>query len=95
MSTFQRCNRCIMDNVSDTNIRFDRDGNCNYCTAALAAKPYRYFPNGGVDLPYSPVKCSILKEVWSKASKNISGHSALYKYRIFRCTVTVLGYINV
>ena len=45
MSTFQRCNRCIMDNVSDANIRFDRDGNCNYCTAALAAKPYRYFPN--------------------------------------------------
>lgn len=46
MSMFQRCNRCIMDNVSDTNIRFDKDGNCNYCTAALAAKPYRYFPNG-------------------------------------------------
>ena len=40
MTTFQRCNRCIMDNVSDANIRFDKDG-----TAALAAKPYRYFPN--------------------------------------------------
>ena len=45
MIKFQRCNRCIMDNVSDANIRFDRDGNCNYCIAALAAKPYRYFPN--------------------------------------------------
>ena len=45
MSTFQRCNRCIMDNVSDANIRFDKDGNCNYCTAAFTVKPYRYFPN--------------------------------------------------
>ncbi|AIW88912.1 hypothetical protein JO41_03115 [Treponema sp. OMZ 838] len=45
MIKFQRCNRCIMDNVSDDNIRFDQDGNCNYCTAALAVKPYRYFPN--------------------------------------------------
>lgn len=45
MPDFQCCNRCIMDNVSDTNIRFDQDGNCNYCTAALAVKPYRYFPN--------------------------------------------------
>ena len=45
MIKFQRCNRCIMDNVSDANIQFDRDGNCNYCTNALAVKPYRYFPN--------------------------------------------------
>lgn len=45
MFDFQCCNRCIMDNASDANIRFDHEGNCNYCTAALAAKPYVYFPN--------------------------------------------------
>lgn len=45
MSEFQRCTRCIMDNVSDANIRFDKDGICNYCTAALAVKSYTYFPN--------------------------------------------------
>lgn len=45
MSVIQRCTRCIMDNVSDTNIRFDKDGYCNYCTAAFAVKPYKYFPN--------------------------------------------------
>ncbi|QOW61717.1 N-acetyl sugar amidotransferase [Treponema pedis] len=45
MSEFKRCNRCIMDNISDTNIRFDKDGNCNYCVAAFAGKPYYYLPN--------------------------------------------------
>lgn len=40
-----RCNRCIMDNSSDTKITFDSDGFCSYCTKALAKKDHVYFPN--------------------------------------------------
>ncbi len=45
MCNFKRCSRCIMDNLSDKNISFDKDGVCNYCKAAYEAKPYVYFPN--------------------------------------------------
>lgn len=45
MNTIQRCTRCIMDNSSDEKITFDKDGYCNYCTAALWKSKYRYFPN--------------------------------------------------
>ncbi|WP_029409395.1 N-acetyl sugar amidotransferase [Treponema pedis] len=45
MSEFKRCNRCIMDNISDTNIKFNNEGYCNYCTNAFAVKPFSYFPN--------------------------------------------------
>jgi len=31
MNTYQRCNRCIMD-TTVTDIKFDENGNCNYCT---------------------------------------------------------------
>lgn len=42
---YRRCNRCIMDTVADPNITFDADGNCNYCTAALAQiNTTTYFP---------------------------------------------------
>lgn len=40
-----RCNRCVMDNSSDETIRFDKNGNCNYCTYALERKTDTYFPN--------------------------------------------------
>lgn len=40
-----RCNRCIMDNSSDSTITFDDMGYCNYCTTALANKSNVYFPN--------------------------------------------------
>lgn len=42
---FQRCTRCIMDNRSDSTIRFDAQGRCNYCTDALTQKARVYFPN--------------------------------------------------
>jgi len=34
-----------MDNSSDSNIFFDDNGFCNYCTEALKSKKYIYFPN--------------------------------------------------
>lgn len=41
----QRCSRCLMDDISDTSIKFDRDGFCNYCTYALRRMDTVYFPN--------------------------------------------------
>jgi len=42
---YQLCKRCVMDNSSDSNIFFDDNGFCNYCTEALKSKKYIYFPN--------------------------------------------------
>lgn len=33
---YRRCSFCVMDTIADPNIIFDADGNCNYCTEALA-----------------------------------------------------------
>ena len=45
MTYVTRCQRCIMDDSSDTTILFDNQGYCNYCTNALAQKDNIYFPN--------------------------------------------------
>ena len=45
MKTVVRCSRCIMDDFSDATITFDPQGQCNYCTQALAEKDSVYFPN--------------------------------------------------
>ena len=45
MSNYQICTRCVMDNASDTTIRFDEKGHCNYCTTELEHKDKVYFPN--------------------------------------------------
>lgn len=43
--TYQRCTRCIMDTEADSNIRFDEQGRCNYCTQALSEiNTTTYFP---------------------------------------------------
>ncbi len=42
---FKRCNRCIMDNMSDIYIIFDDNGNCNYCNSARKHMLEQYFPN--------------------------------------------------
>lgn len=42
---YQRCTRCVMDNESDTTIRFDQKGHCNYCNDVLKRIPTTYFPN--------------------------------------------------
>ena len=45
MKSVIRCTRCIMDNSSDETIMFDKDGHCDYCTAALQRSSSVYFPN--------------------------------------------------
>lgn len=41
----QRCSRCVMDDASDSTIRFDAEGRCNYCTEQLERMKEIYFPN--------------------------------------------------
>lgn len=43
--TYQICQRCVMDNRSDSSITFDENGYCNYCNRALKNKDIVYFPN--------------------------------------------------
>lgn len=45
MDNIKVCNRCVMDNRSDETIKFDENGNCNYCNDALARINEYYFPN--------------------------------------------------
>lgn len=42
---YQRCKRCVMDNATDSSIRFDAQGYCNYCSGVLQRMPTEYFPN--------------------------------------------------
>lgn len=39
------CKRCIMDNVGDEKITFDKNGICNYCNYAISRMDTVYFPN--------------------------------------------------
>lgn len=41
----KRCTFCVMDNTSDKTIRFDENGQCNYCKTALQKIGKVYFPN--------------------------------------------------
>lgn len=45
MKEITRCTRCVMDDASDSTIRFDAQGRCHYCTQALAERDSIYFPN--------------------------------------------------
>lgn len=45
MKEYKRCNRCVMDNISDDKISFDKNGICNYCSDALIKMGDVYFPN--------------------------------------------------
>lgn len=42
---YQLCNRCVMDNASDSTITFDKNGFCNYCSDAINSMGKVYFPN--------------------------------------------------
>lgn len=42
---YMRCNRCVMDNKSDSTITFDEKGVCNYCSDVKKRKDAEYFPN--------------------------------------------------
>ena len=46
MQKYQICSRCVMDNVADDTITFDKNGICNYCSSALERLPFYYFPDG-------------------------------------------------
>ena len=37
-NSFQRCLRCVMDNIADHNISFNKDGYCNYCSQYFEKK---------------------------------------------------------
>ena len=39
------CKRCVMNDSSDSTIRFDENGICDYCTSKLKEKERVYFPN--------------------------------------------------
>lgn len=39
------CNRCVMDDSSDSYISFDERGYCCYCNKAFSDLPKIYFPN--------------------------------------------------
>lgn len=41
----QTCARCVMNDSADEFISFDENGNCSYCTDALAKKDTWYYPN--------------------------------------------------
>lgn len=41
----RRCTYCVMDDTSDKTIRFDENGQCNYCSGALQKIGKVYFPN--------------------------------------------------
>ena len=46
MKRVQYCKRCVMSDESDSNISFDEQGFCNYCTDALKEiNTTTYFPN--------------------------------------------------
>lgn len=42
---YKRCNRCVMDNISDRTITFNSLGQCNYCTDVINRINDEYFPN--------------------------------------------------
>lgn len=45
MDNYRRCARCVMDNSSDSNITFDKNGYCNYCNKAISEiNTTVYFP---------------------------------------------------
>ena len=52
-----------MDNASDSTIRFDKNGVCNYCTNALAIKDKIYFPNEEGQKKLQTIAAQIKKDV--------------------------------
>ena len=45
MKEYQRCTKCVMDNLSDDTITFDENGVCNYYNNAISSIGKIYFPN--------------------------------------------------
>lgn len=72
---YQRCTRCVMDNASDSTIRFDKNGVCNYCTNALAIKDKIYFPNEEGQKKLQTIAAQIKKDGTGKKYDCIIGLS--------------------
>lgn len=45
MSKIRTCSRCVMNDSSDSFIKFDENGFCNYCSTAIKRLKNEYFPN--------------------------------------------------
>lgn len=75
MRNFQRCTRCVMDNVSDSEIIFDSQGICNYCTEAISEIGKTYFPNEEGKTKLEELLCSIKKNGEGKKYDCIMGLS--------------------
>ena len=41
---YQQCKRCLMDTIECQDIRFDSNGNCNYCSDAIKRMKTEYLP---------------------------------------------------
>ena len=70
-----RCTRCVMDNASDPTIRFDENGCCDYCTAALAQRDSVYFPNEEGERRFAALVKQLQEEGKGKAYDCIMGLS--------------------
>lgn len=49
---YRRCKRCVMDNISDKSISFDKNGYCNYCNDIEQRIHSEYFPNDSKKLKF-------------------------------------------
>lgn len=75
----QVCNRCVMDNQSDTTITFIEDGTCNYCNDTLKRMPTEYFPNS--------TGKKILESIIAKIKENGTGKQ-------YDCMVGISGGVD-
>lgn len=85
-----------MDNSSDETIRFDSNGNCNYCTYALKRKDNVYFPNESGKQLLEKTVCALKKEGKGKdydCLMGISGglDSAYLAYLGYRYDLRILA----
>lgn len=62
---YNQCKRCIMDNVNDPDITFDKDGHCNYCNSY-----YEYKQNTDVIQSHTFDKIAPLLEKIKTENKN-------------------------
>lgn len=76
MEKIKYCKRCVMNNASDSTIRFDENGYCNYCTDALAEiNTTVYFPNENGKQKLNAMIAKIKSENKNKAYDCIMGIS--------------------
>lgn len=72
---YTQCRRCIMDNVADETITFDKNGYCNYCRTAEEQQATTYFPNDQGTQKLHALLSTIIKEGRGKRYDCIMGIS--------------------